>query len=282
MPADHRTESRSRWAASAAGWRRRADQLRDATMPVTTRMLEGAAPQPGDTVLELAAGLGDVGFAAAGKIAPGGTLITSDFVPEMLSAAQERAEQLGVDNVRFRQIDAETIDQPAASLDVVLCRWGFMLMRDPEAALRQTRRVLRPGGRLALAAWEGPEANPWSSVPQRELRSRGLAEAPEPGAPGQFAWADRELISEALYAAGFVDFSIESVPFAMAYDDADHWWESQLDLSRGFAEGVRAAAPADRDSLRAALQEAAAGFTAPGGRLEIPARTWVVAAVAVG
>jgi len=280
VPSDHRTESRSRWAASAAGWLRRADQLRAATQPVTERMLEATEPKPGDTVLELAAGIGDVGFAAAERIAPGGTLITSDFVPEMLSAAQERARRLGVENVRFRQIDAETIDQPAATLDVVLCRWGYMLMRDPEAALRQTRRVLRPGGRLALAAWDSAEANPWSSVPQRELRDRGLVEAAEPGAPGQFAWADRELISEVLYAAGFVDFSIESEAFVMSYEDADHWLETQLDLSRSVAEGVSAAAPADREELRAALREAAAGFATAGGTLEIPARTWVVAAVA--
>lgn len=280
MPADHRTESRTRWAASAAGWRRRADQMHAATLPVSTRMVEAIAPKPGDIVLELAAGVGDVGFLAAASIEPGGELICSDFVPEMLSAAQERARERGVENVRFRQIDAETIDQPAASLDAVLCRWGFMLMGDPEAALRQTRRILKPGGRLALAAWEAAEENPWSSLPQLELRRRGLAPAPEVGAPGQFAWSDSEVMSEVLYSAGFVDFRVDSVAFAMRYDDFDHWWESQLDLSKSFADAVRAAAPADSEAVRSVLRDAAAGFEVGGGGLEIPARSWVVAAVA--
>ena len=152
MSEDIRQQSRARWTVTAKGWGVRADQLRRATMPVATWMVEALRPQPGDTLLELAAGPGDTGFLAAELIEPGGTLICSDFVPEMLSVAQERAEALGLRNVRFKQIDAETsIDVEAASIDGVLCRWGYMLMADPVTALTQTRRVLRPGGRLVLA-----------------------------------------------------------------------------------------------------------------------------------
>src|SRR5215203_6795758 len=130
---------------------------------------------------------GDTGLLAAELIEPGGTLICSDFSPEMLAVARRRAEELGVTNVRFKQIDAETsIDVEAASIDGVLCRWGYMLMAEPGNALRETRRVLKPGGRLALAAWADAEANPWSVVPRQELIARGLVEPPEPGLPGQF------------------------------------------------------------------------------------------------
>ncbi len=249
-------------------------------MPVTTAMIEALAPQPGDDVLELAAGIGDVGFMVAEMIKPGGTLVCSDFAPEMLTAAQQRAQELGLDNVRFRQIDAESMDQPAASLDGVLCRWGYMLMVDPEAALRQTRRVLKPGGRLSLAAWTGPDDNPWSSLPQRELLARGLTEPAEEGAPGQFAWADPALIEDVLHAAGFVEFGIERVDFAMRYDDFDHWWQTQLDLSTSFAGAVRAAAPDDAEAMRAAVRGAAEAFAQGDGSLQMPAASWVVAAVA--
>ncbi len=280
MASDYRSESRKRWARQATGWSRRADHLRDATMPVTTAMIEALAPQPGDDVLELAAGIGDVGFMVAEMIKPGGTLVCSDFAPEMLTAAQQRARELGLDNVRFRQIDAESMDQPAASLDGVLCRWGYMLMVDPEAALRQTRRVLKPGGRLSLAAWTGPDDNPWSSLPQRELLARGLTEPAEEGAPGQFAWADPALIEDVLHAAGFVEFGIERVDFAMRYDDFDHWWQTQLDLSTSFAGAVRAAAPDDAEAMRAAVRGAAEAFAQGDGSLQMPAASWVVAAVA--
>src|SRR3954462_6574295 len=122
-------ESRDRWIRAAAGWEARADQFARDTLPVSRAMVEAIDPQPGQTILDLAAGLGDTGFPAAEGPEPGGQLITSDFSPEMLSAAQRRAK---ADNVRFRQMDLSTpLDQPAASIDSVLCRWGYMLLEDP-------------------------------------------------------------------------------------------------------------------------------------------------------
>ena len=212
----YREENRRRWQTVAAGWEKHADEIRRDTMPVTSWMLDAIEPQPGHQLLEIAAGIGDTGFLAAELIEPGGTLITSDLVPEMLTAAQRRAERLGLSNVRFRQIDAEAIDQPAASLDGVLSRFGYMLMTDAEAALKDTRRVLRPGGRLALAAWADPADNPWTVLPVRELQERGLVEPVPPG-PGQFAWAPEGTIEENLDAAGFVEYEVESLPFTVRY-----------------------------------------------------------------
>src|SRR5215213_11562295 len=108
------------------------------SMPVSAWMVDAIAPQPGHTVLDLAAGIGDTGYLASELIEPGGTLITSDYLPEMLSAAQRRAEALGVRNARFKQIDAsQPIDIEAASIDGVLCRLGYMLMDDAETALQE-------------------------------------------------------------------------------------------------------------------------------------------------
>jgi SAM-dependent methyltransferase len=272
-----RQESRHRWATTAAGWERYADAFRRDTMPVTAWMLDHAQPQPGDTVLDLAAGIGDTGYLAAELVAPNGQLITSDFVPEMLSAAQRRAEALGVANVRFRQIDAEAIDQPAASLDVVLCRWGYMLMADGEAALRDTRRVLRPGGRLALAAWAEPEVNPWSVLLVEELIARGHAEPTPPG-PGQFAWAPEGVVAENLEVAGFVDYEVAAVDFAMRYPSARGWWDEQAAMSMRLRDAAARIGRDEIDEVVAALEQRAAPWTQDDGSLALPARTWVAAA----
>jgi SAM-dependent methyltransferase len=255
--------------------------VREAGMPVALWMVDAIAPQPGHRVLELAAGPGEVGFLAAELIQPGGELITSDFAPEMLTVAQERAQQLGLDGVRFKQIDAESIDLDAGSLDAVLCRWGYMLMADPETALRETRRVLKPGGRVALAAWTGPEDNPWSSLLHRELERRGLAQPVPPGAPHQFAWAEPGLIEDQLAAVGFVDdIRVERLSIPYGYDGFDTWWSTTVEMSSRTRELIGGLDAPAREAVREALREAVAPFTTPDGKLELPAQTWVASAVA--
>jgi len=276
LPDDFRTTSRSRWGDQAPGWETRRDAMRTTTMPVSSWMIDALDPQPGHNLLELAAGVGDTGLLAAELIAPAGTLICSDFSPEMLATAQRRAEELGVENVRFKQIDAESsIDLDAASLDGVLCRWGYMLMADPETALRETRRVLKPGARVSLAVWSGPEHNPWSVLPNQAMNDRGIGMQADPDAPSQFTWAREGLVAENLEAAGFTEHHVELLEFTIDYASVDDWWDSQSDLSSRFAAALREAAEEDLAAVRAAVEQHAERFATTEGSLRIPACTWV-------
>jgi SAM-dependent methyltransferase len=272
-------EPRDRWARAAAGWEARADWFHAATLPVSTWMIDAIRPRPGQRILDLAAGIGDVGFLAAELIAPGGELTTSDFVPEMLAAAQRRAATLNLSNVRFRQMDANVpLDQPAASLDAVLCRWGYMLLNDGEDALRDTRRVLKQDGTVALAAWTGPEENRWSSAPVKILQDRGLVEPRPAEGPGQFAWAREGDLAEHLGNAGFVDATVTAVDFVFRYEDVDDWWVAQTQTSTDTADADARMDFATRSDVLADLERAAEPFTQADDSLEIPARTWVAAA----
>ena len=279
-PEEFRAESRDRWESAAAGWAKVRPAFQRDAERVSRRMVELIEPGPGDVVLELAAGPGDTGFLALADLEPGGKLITTDGAEAMVEAARARAEELGVTElVEARAMEAEWIDMETATVDKVLCRWGYMLLADPEAALRETRRILKPGGRLALACWDTPETNPWSTG--KLLVSLGFVEPSDPDEPGPFRLADPEAIRELLHAAGFVDdITLEAVDFTFHAESADAWWEQQLDCSlslRAFAKGL---SPAEHTRLRDAVDDALSAYARPDGSLALPARTLVAAATA--
>ncbi len=181
MDADaYRADSRDSWERAAGGWTARREAIQQSALAVSERLIELGRLQPGQDVLEVAAGLGDTGLLAAELVKPGGRVMITDGADAMVEAAKAHVEASGADNVQVRQMEAEWLDVSTALFDVVLSRWGYMLLADPEAALREARRVLRPGGRIALAVWAPLADNPWIGVLQRELaraRARGEARA---------------------------------------------------------------------------------------------------------
>jgi SAM-dependent methyltransferase len=253
---EYRRTSYETWEAMAPGWERWRAQLEDSLTPLRTWLITQLAPQPGDTVLELAAGPGDTGFAAAVLVGDAGRLISSDFSPEMVEVARRRGAELGLENVDYRVIDAERIDLDVASVDGVLCRSAFMLVADPAAALSETRRVLRPGGRLAMSVWGAPERNPWASIGGRILAERGLLPPPEPGAPGVFNMASEERTRALLADAGFTDVWTDEVPVGFPFRDLEEYERWVSDLSGSFAMVLRGLPEGELEALRAELRTA--------------------------
>ncbi|HST33675.1 MAG TPA: class I SAM-dependent methyltransferase [Solirubrobacteraceae bacterium] len=274
----YREESLRGWEEAAAGWVRSQQLLRELAAPVSHWMLDAVAPQPGQRVLELAAGLGETGLLAAELVAPVGGVVISDQAEAMLAGARERAAQLGLSNVEFQAINAESMDLPVASVDVVLCRWGYMLMADPAAALGETRRVLRSGGRLALAVWDSIEHNPWAALPAQELRERGLLAPLEPGAPGPFALASAEGVYELLRQAGFNEVGVESLQLHRRHTSFEEFWETTMDLSRAMHDAVLSQPQDEIDRIAQAVRARFEPYEAADGSLDIPGRTLVASA----
>lgn len=279
-PDELRAAARERWERSAAGWSAQSERLHGATMPVSRWLVDAIEPQPGERVLELAAGVGDTGFLAAELIRPGGTLICSDGAEAMLEAARARAAQLGVTDAEFKLLELEWIDLPAASVDAVICRWGYMLALDPGAALRETRRVLRPGGRLALATWAEAGRNVFPAIPRRALFDAGLVDDLAAPGPGMFDLGDAAALRELLEDTGFLDPRIEEVELTMPYEDLDDYWAATAAMSSGFADLVATLNERQLTDLRERVAAATAAYADASGALALPGVALVAAASA--
>lgn len=273
----YRRASREVWTTVAGAWDRRSAFFERVARPVTERMMEHLAPRPGATILDLATGAGAVGLAAAAVVGEGGRVIVGDFSEAMVEAARRNAAQMGLRNVEARVLDAERMQLEDDAVDGVLCRWGYMLMADPAAALAETRRVLRPGGRLAFAVFSGPEENPWAALPADVLRERGHMPPAERGGPGILALADPDRLRGLVTAAGFSEPRMERVPMTWEFADTADYWDYVSDVAGAIVMVLARLDEAERAQVRAMTTERAAAFADDRG-LVLPGVSVVVSA----
>jgi SAM-dependent methyltransferase len=274
----YRQQSLESWGEMAAGWEHRREWLMDITAPVSDWLAQSADPEPGQTVLELAAGTGDLGLRLAELVGEEGRVISTDFAPEMVDVARRNGGARELTNVEYRVLDAERMELDDDSADCVVCRFGFMLMADPGRALKESRRVLRGGGPLCFAVWRTPDLNPWAAVPAITLVQRGHLPPPEPGAPGIFALGDRDRTLELVRAAGFGEPTMQAIDFPFHYADFDDFWDAILRLAAPLARAIKPLPEDERQATREAIQENIASFRNEDGSYTAPASSWGVLA----
>jgi SAM-dependent methyltransferase len=274
---DLRTHLHGMWAGVAGGWAEHADYVDARGEAATEKMLELSAPQPGERVIELACGPGGLGLAAAERVAPDGDVVLSDVAAEMTSIASARAEALGLTNVSTLQLDIEQIDQPDGSYDVVLCREGLMFATDPGRAASEIRRVMRPGGRVALAVWGPRERNPWLGAVLDSVSAQIGAPVPPPGIPGPFALSDAGELERLLSEAGLAEVAVSEFPLPMRVGSFDDWWQRTTALAGPLAQMLASMPDEAQRALRERAREAVAPYEIGDG-LEFPGVTLLAGA----
>jgi SAM-dependent methyltransferase len=265
-----RRRSLETWSAMASGWERKGDYMWSVSRHIGEWMVSEVDPQPGRVILEIAAGPGDTGFVAARLIGDSGRLISTDFSMKMVEVARRRAEQLGITNAEFKVLDAESMDLPDESVDAVLCRWGLMLVHDPQAALNESARVLPTQGRLSFSVWSGPEKNPWVTLAGMTMIQLGHPPPGDPFGPGgMFSLAEHDRIDKMLQQAGFTDIKIEELDVRWTFADFNEFWTFLTEVAGGIAMLIGTLEDGEVSKLRGALEEPLDAYRSGDG-YEIP------------
>jgi SAM-dependent methyltransferase len=264
----YRQQSRESWQSAAAGWERWQQQIAETAGPVARWLVEAVDPKPGQTILDIASGTGDTGLMAARRLAGSGRVILVDQSQAMLAAAARRASRDGLSgSVQTRVMDAHHLDLPTSSVDGAICRWGYMLMDEPAAAIRETARVLRPGALVAFAVWAEPDRNPWAFVITPVLVERGHLEPPGGDGPGMFALGDPGRLSGLVSTAGLHLLKLAEISVAWHHRDFDEYWEMTTQLSMMTARAIEGLPAPEIEAVRALARGRYEGLTAGGGPL---------------
>ena len=263
------------WQELAPRWERGRELLWDSTRAVSEWLVAALDPQPGQTILDLAAGTGETGFLASPQLGSGGRLITSDLSPSMLEAAERLAPAFGVENAEFRILDAQAIDLAVASVDGVLSRFGYVLKGDPPPALAEVRRVLRPGGLFAFAVWAERERNGWMTVPASVMEERGHLPAQTGAEVRLSAKRSPASIVRLLQEAGFESVEVAELPVAYRFADADELWFFVSELRGPVALALEKLGEVERgvvrDEIERRADHAGGGFELTGVSLNVVA-----------
>jgi SAM-dependent methyltransferase len=214
---------------------------------------------PGHRVLDLASGTGEPALAIAERVRPGGSVLATDLEPAMLAVVERRARRRGLDNVETRIVDAEHIALPDRSFDAVTCGFALMLFAAPARVAAEIRRVLVPGGRLAVSVWDELARNPGAEA----RRIAAGASWPRGEVPPRFRLAAAGALEAVLREGGLVDVAVERVTIDVELDSLDDYWR--------YLRGIppRGAIPEEPGRQRANLERFARRYLVD-GRVVIP------------
>lgn len=243
--------------------------------------LKAAAAQPGEHILDIGCGAGVTSFALAEQVGAEGYVLGVDISPQLITRARDDAPKDAW--VDFQLADAATAPLPQAAFDLLFSRFGVMFFDDPLEAFSHMRRALKSRGRLAFVCWRGAQENDWVRLPMTAIRDIVPPTPADPTAPGPFAFADPERVSDMLAAAGFDDIAIAPFDATIPYGHGDTRDEATDDaLGLAFAVGPLSralAGQADDVRAEAAIAVRAAFATQPGETsVLIDGAAWIVTA----
>jgi SAM-dependent methyltransferase len=252
------------WTAVSHGWDLHRDHIETMKEEVTRQLLSGVRLQPGERVLELAAGTGELSLKLASVVGPTGHVIATDAAAGMVELL--RAALAGTGNAEVAQLDARATGLPDGSVDAVVMRMGLMLVDDPSAVLRECRRVLAPAGRLGVAVWAGPEHNPWMTYLGMAAMMNGLVSGGPPTGPGGlFSLADAAVLEARVRVAGFRGVTVTEAATTSTFAGPAEYFDTVSDLAGPLSSAIAAAPEATQAAVRRSATDLARAHVTDAG-----------------
>jgi SAM-dependent methyltransferase len=273
----YKNAQREQWNKDGAAWRRWNPTLDRWYGEATRQMLDLARIRPGQRILDIAAGAGEPAVSAAERVGPGGYVLATDISEGIVELALQVARERGLKQIETRAMDGEKLDLPDASFEAVLCRLGLMYMPHPVTALREWRRALRAGGRVAVVVFSTPERNSWGAMPASIIRRRAQLPPPVPGQPGPFGLGGPGVLEGVFRQAGFADPEIRAVPVPHRMASAAEYVRVAREAFGAFNAMMAHLSPQERESVWNEVEGAMRSFESPDG-FEVPGECLVGAA----
>ncbi len=247
---------RQNWKQRAPAWNRWASQIERMAKRFNEPLVEAAGIGPGMRVLDLASGTGEPSLTIARAVGDEGRVVASDMVEEMLAGTSRRAAEAGMANLETRIADMEALPFDDESFDRVTCRFGIMFVPDPVQAMRETMRVLVPGGRCAWMVWGPLENTTLFVVIQREVRDfLGLEQDPD---LAQFRFAPEGVLGDVMREGGLAEVAEQDLAFDAAPPAGSRFWEANVEMS--FGADLAQLSEAERAALDTRVEKAFAAF----------------------
>jgi SAM-dependent methyltransferase len=254
--AGFRQGQREQWNSAALGWHKWSKMVDEAASGVSARLVELAGIEPGDRVLDVAAGYGEPALAAARKVGVEGSVVATDISGEMIAFGRERAAAAGVENIEFVESDAASLDFPEGSFDAAVSRWGIIFDPDGEGVAARVRTFLKPGDRMAIASWGTPDRVPFLSVPMRTAMQRLRVPPPPPGTPGPLSRPTPEAIGGLLEGGGFSDVEVEETEVVFEWSSPEDFTTYIKEIAPPVIAMVSPHPPEVQEATWAAITEA--------------------------